>query len=147
MKKLYFLFALVAVLGTQIFAQTKTISLTETTAQPEKANYQAAARFSPSKLRKIIYSTAVDPHWLKLSNRFWYMYETPNGKQWYIVDPVLKTKNVLFDPEKLAAEITLVVRDPFDAQHLPIENMKFARDEKSINFEIKSTVDELKKDR
>lgn len=147
MKKLYFLIALISLLGTQIFAQTKTISLTETTAQAEKANYQAAARFSPNKLRKIIYSTAVDPHWLKLSNRFWYVYETPNGKQWYIVDPVLKTKNVLFDPEKLAAEITLVVRDPFDAQHLPIENLKFAKDEKSINFEIKSTVDELKKDR
>lgn len=147
MKKRYFLFALVALLGTQVFAQTKTISLTETTSSAEKANYQAAARFSPNKLRKIIYSTAVDAHWLKLSNRFWYQFETPNGKQWYIVDPVLKTKNVLFDPEKLAAEITLVIRDPFDAQHLPIENLKFAKDEKSINFEIKSTIDELKKDR
>ncbi|RYG19479.1 MAG: S9 family peptidase, partial [Chitinophagaceae bacterium] len=69
------------------------------------------------------------------------------GKLWNIVDPLLKTKTTLFDPEKLAAEITLIIRDPFDAQHLPIENLKFAKDEKSINFEIRSTIDELKKDR
>jgi len=147
MKKFYFLCSVVSLLGLQVSAQTKTISLTETTQAPEKANYQLAARYSPSKLRKMIYSTAVDPHWLKLSNRFWYMFETPNGKQWYIVEPALRSKKLLFDNVKLAAEITLIVRDPFDAQHLPIENLKFAKDEKSINFEIKSTIDEVKKDR
>ncbi len=147
MKKLYFLVTFVSIIGAQAFAQTKTISLTETTQAPEKANYQAAARFSPTKLKKIIYSTAVDPHWLKLTNRFWYQYETPNGKQWYVVEPITKTKKTLFNTDKLAAEITTIIRDPFDAQHLPIENLKFAKDEKSINFEIRSTIDELKKDR
>ncbi|MFA6277066.1 MAG: DPP IV N-terminal domain-containing protein [Pedobacter sp.] len=147
MKKLYSLLFLLSVLSIQVIAQTKTISLTETTQAPEKANYQAASRYSPTKLRKIIYSTAVDPHWLKLSNRFWYQFETPNGKTWYIVEPAVKSKKVLFDNSKLAAQITLIVRDPFDTQHLPIENLKFAKDEKSINFEIKSTIDEVKKDR
>jgi dipeptidyl-peptidase-4 len=147
MKKFYTLLSCVSLISLGAFAQTKTISLTETTQAPEKANYQAAARFSPAKLRKIIYSTAVDPHWLKLTNRFWYQYETPSGKQWYIVDPVLKSKSLMFDNEKMAASITLIIRDPFDAQHLPIENLKFAKDEKSINFEVKSTIDELKKDR
>ncbi|RZJ81494.1 MAG: S9 family peptidase [Flavobacterium sp.] len=146
--KLYSLLTFALLIGTaDAFSQTKTISLTETTQAPERANYQAAARFSPSKLRKIIYSTAVDPHWLKLTNRFWYQYETPNGKQWYIVEPATRSKKVLFDNNKMAADITLIVRDPFDAQHLPIENLKFAKDEKSINFEVKSTIDELKKDR
>lgn len=147
MKKLYAPLLLASLFAVDAIAQTKTISISETTQPAEKANYQAAARFSPSKLRKIIYSTAVDPHWLKLSNRFWYQYETPNGKFWYIVDPVLKNKSLLFDNEKMAAEITLIIRDPFDAQHLPIENLKFAQDEKSINFEIKSTIDEVKPDR
>ncbi|WP_379089866.1 hypothetical protein [Pedobacter sp. UC225_65] len=60
MKKLYILLFFVSLIGFNALSQTKTISLTETTQAPEKANYQAAARFSPSKLRKIIYSTAVD---------------------------------------------------------------------------------------
>jgi len=53
----------------------------------------------------------------------------------------------MFDNNKLAAEITLIVKDPFDAQHLPIENLKFTKDEKSIQFELKSSIDVIKKDR
>ena len=60
-----------------------------------KANYQMAARFSPKKLEKLIFSTSVDAHWLKKSDRFWYMYETTEGKKWYIVDPVKGEKKLL----------------------------------------------------
>ncbi|WP_316833405.1 S9 family peptidase [Pedobacter nutrimenti] len=147
MKKLYFS-ALLALSALQyVSAQTKTFTLTEKTTDPPKANYQLASRFSPNKLKKIVYSTAVDPHWLKLSNRFWYVYETPSGKQWYLVDPASRSKKPIFNLANLAAEITNIMRDPFDAQHLPIEEIKFSKDEKSITFELKSTIDELKKDR
>jgi len=147
MKKLYFsaLFALTAL--QYVSAQTKTFTLTEKTTDLPKANYQLASRFSPNKLKKIVYSTTVDPHWLKLSNRFWYVYETPNGKQWYLVDPANRTRKPIFNLANLAAEITNIMRDPFDAQHLPIDEIKFSKDEKSITFELKSTIDELKKDR
>ncbi|WP_293297864.1 hypothetical protein [Pedobacter sp. UBA4863] len=91
MKKIYF-FSLLGLFSGAVHAQTKTITTTETVAMPHKANYQQAARFSPSKLRKMIYSTSVDPHWLKQRNNFWYEYETPNGKNWYIVDPAARSK-------------------------------------------------------
>ncbi|MDR6783052.1 dipeptidyl-peptidase-4 [Pedobacter africanus] len=133
--------------GQDALAQTKTFTISETQAVAPRANYQAASRFSPNKLRKMVYSTAVDPHWLKLSNRFWYEYETPAGKEWYLVDPAAKSKKKLFDNAKLAAEITSTIRDPFDAQHLPLENLKFSADEKQLTFEVRSTIDELKKDR
>jgi len=114
----------------------------------QKANYALAARFSPDKISKMLFSTSVDPHWLKLSDRFWYMYETREGKVWYIVDAkdAKSGKRLLFDHANLAAEITKIVKDPFDAQHLPIEKLKFTKDENSIQFEIKSTIDEIKKD-
>ena len=114
---------------------------------PVKANYLLTAKFSPKRLQKMVFSTSVDAHWLKLSNRFWYMYETTDIKNWYLVDPAQRSKKLLFNNEKLASQITLLVKDPFDAQHLPIENLKFTKDEKSIQFEVKSTVDQLKKDR
>ncbi|WP_460891079.1 S9 family peptidase [Rufibacter soli] len=115
--------------------------------QPAKANYQLAARFSPKKLEKLIFTTSLDPHWLKQTDRFWYMYETSNGKNWYVVDPATKSKQAIFNTDKLAADITLVVRDPFDAQHLPLENLKFTPDEKNVQFEVKSSIDQVKKDR
>lgn len=112
----------------------------------QKGNYALAARFSPDKISKMLFSTNVDPHWLKLSDRFWYTYETREGKYWYIVDAARGTKQKLFDNAKLAAEITKIVKDPFDAQHLPIERLKFIKDENTIQFEIKSSIDEIKKD-
>jgi len=111
-----------------------------------KANYALAARFSPKKVDKLIFSTSVDPHFLKKSERFWYMYETTEGKKWYIVDPVKAEKKVLFDNADLAAKITRVVKDPFDAQHLSIDSMRFIRDENWIQFEVKSTQEVEKKD-
>jgi dipeptidyl-peptidase-4 len=111
-----------------------------------KANYQQAARFSPKKLGKLIFSTNVDPHWLKKSDRFWYVYETTDGKKWYIVDPAKSEKKLLFDNADLAAKITRVVKDPFDAQHLGLDSMRFIKDENWIQFEVKSTHEIERKD-
>lgn len=132
--RLILLFSFVALLS---FAQNAPVT---------KANYQLAARFSPKKLEKLIFSTSVDPHWLKKSDRFWYMYETTEGKKWYIVDPVKGEKKVLFDNADLAAKITRIVKDPFDAQHLGLDSMRFIKDENWIQFEVKSTQEIEKKD-
>lgn len=111
----------------------------------QKANYNLAARFAPKKLDKMIFSLAVDPHWLKQSNRFWYTYETSEGKQWLVVDPNKLEKKAMFDRDKLAAELTKIVKDPFDGQHLPIDSLKFIKDENWIQFEVKSSI-EINKD-
>jgi hypothetical protein len=68
-----------------------------------KANYELPARFSPKKMEKMVFSTSVQAHWLKNSTRFWYSYETTNGKNYYIVDPTKRSKNVLFDNVNMAA--------------------------------------------
>ena len=107
----------------------------------QKANYSLAARFSPKKLDKMIFSLAVDPHWLKQSNKFWYTYETSEGKQWNIVDPLKNEKKAMFNRDKLAAELTKIIKDPFDGQHLPIDSIKFIKDENWIQFEVKSTLE------
>lgn len=104
-----------------------------------KANYQLASRFSPKKVEKMVFSTSVDPHWLKQSDRFWYVFETPSGKNWYIVDPSKGEKRLMFNNEKLAALLTLKVKDPMDAQHLNIDSLRFVKDENWIQFEVLST--------
>ena len=113
-------------------------------AAQQKANYSLAARFSPKKLDKMIFSISVDPHWLKQTNRFWYTYETSDGKQWFLVDPVKMEKKQLFNRDKMAAELTKIIKDPFEGQHLPIDSLKFIKDENWIQFEVKSTIDIIK---
>jgi len=111
-----------------------------------KANYELAARFSPKKLEKMLFSTAVEPRWMKGGVKFWYTYETTSGKKWYVVDPIKMTKQPMFDNDKLAASITKIVKDPFDGKHLSLDNLKFVKDENWIQFEVKSTQDVEKKD-
>ncbi|MEQ1624066.1 MAG: hypothetical protein ABL870_05200, partial [Sediminibacterium sp.] len=135
MRLMVFLFSLC--LSTAIMAQQTPIA---------KANYAAAARFSPKKLEKLVFSLNVDPHWLKKSDRFWYMYETSEGKKWFIVDAVKGEKKLLFDQAALAAKLTKLTDDPMDAQHLNIDSMRFIKDENWVHFEVKSTIEIEKKD-
>lgn len=111
-----------------------------------KGNYALAARFAPKKVDKMVFSTNVDAHWLKKGDKFWYQYETSEGKKWYIVDPAKASKQLLFDNEKLAAAITRIVKDPFDAQHLSIDSLQFIKEETWIQFQVKSTEEIEKKD-
>ena len=104
-----------------------------------KANYALAEQFSQKKIGQMVFSTAVSPNWFKNSNKFWYSYKTTTGVQFYIVDPVAKTKNKVWDMNKLAAEITEITRDPFDAQHLPISKLEL-KDDKTFEFEITSSL-------
>jgi len=110
----------------------------------KKANYKLAARFSPDKIKKMVFSTSVSPHWLKHSDRFWYTFETPEGKSYYIVNPVRKSKMLLFDNVKMAAMLTMMTKDPYDAEHLPIEKIKFVKKDTAIQFEVESSQDEEK---
>lgn len=104
-----------------------------------KANYALAARFSQKKQDKLLFSTTADVHWLKKTDRFWYVYETTEGKKWWMVDPARAEKRAMFDNERLAAELTKIVKDPFDAQHLPVDSLRFIKDEHAIQFEVKSS--------
>ncbi|MBC7126118.1 MAG: DPP IV N-terminal domain-containing protein, partial [Bacteroidales bacterium] len=138
MKKLFLL--LLAVMANVLLVISQPVPVT-------KANYDLPARFSPKKISKMVFSTSVDAHWLKKSTRFWYSYETPTGKNYYIVDPAKKTKSLLFDNVDMAAQLSRLTREPFDAQHLPIQKIKFIKNETVIQFEVKSTlVDEDKTD-
>lgn len=100
-----------------------------------KANYELAARFSKKKVNKMVFSTDVRPTWFKASDLFWYEYEGPEGKKWYVVNPSQGLKKELFDNNQLAAELTKITKDPFDALHLPIKELKL-KDDRTFTFNV-----------
>ena len=105
-----------------------------------KANYALAERFSAKRVNQMVFSTRVTPRWFKEGDRFWYEWQSPKGTNYYIVDPVKGTKTEVFDLERLAMELTEIVKDPFDAQHIPITSLKL-KDDKVFTFDIRSTQD------
>lgn len=108
------------------------------------AGYTQAERFTKDKLNTMLFSTSVDPHWFQKGNCFWYEYKTGEGNAWYVVDPSAKTKRLLFDQDKLAAELTEIVKDPFTAQQLPIKKLEAGEDGRTFTFQITSSQDAKK---
>ena len=104
-------------------------------APAKKANYDLAAQWMSAKTAKLVFDTSVSARWLE-SDRFWYSYETGQGRKYYMVDPVFKTKKPLFDNAKMAAMLTRITLFPYDAQHLPIRTIKFIKKDTVLQFDI-----------
>ncbi len=106
-------------------------------------NYALAAEWTVPKINKLVFDTSVTPHWLELSDRFWYSYETRDGKRWYLVDPTgggrpgaRASKAPLFDNAKLAAQLAAATLVPMDAQHLPIKSIKVVNKDTALVLEV-----------
>ncbi|MBN2244521.1 MAG: S9 family peptidase, partial [Candidatus Aminicenantes bacterium] len=108
-----------------------------------KANYELPARFTPNKMKKMVFSTFVDAHWLKHSNRLWYIYETSDGKVFTIIDPAKQQKRPIFDNVKMAAMLTEMTKDPYEAKHLPMNTIKFIKNDTAIYFKVEKNKDVL----
>ena len=110
-------------------------------AQERLPEYLQAEKFTQEKLGTMLFSTTVDPHWFQQGNNFWYQYKTSEGTSWYVVNPTARTKNLLFDREEMASQLTEIVQDPFEARQLPIRNLKAKEDGRTFTFEVTSTRD------
>ena len=95
---------------------------------PVAPNFDLGSRWTSAKVGKLVFDTSVAPHWLQTGDRFWYAYQTRDGRRFFIVDPVKKAKAPLFDHARMAAQLTAVTREPYDAQHLPFSTLKFKND-------------------
>ena len=123
--------------------------LSSTFAQNEpvtEANYRLAERFSPEKIKKMVFSTSVYPNWLETGDRFWYSYKTSEGTSYYLVDLNARSKKALFDNDKMAAELSRITKDPYDGQHLPPIRLRFRKNDTVFQFDVTSSQDEKKKE-
>ncbi len=103
-------------------------------------NYALAERFSAKHVNNMVFSTQMRPQWFRDSDRFWYSWKTSDGTRYWIVDPAAGRKTEIFDMDKLAMELTEIVKDPFDAKHIPFSKLEL-KDDKYFTFDIKSTLD------
>jgi dipeptidyl aminopeptidase/acylaminoacyl peptidase len=124
--------------GSQAAAQG---SAPSPTPPPLVPNYDAAAQWTSQKVSKLVFDTSVTPRWLEGNDRFWYSYQTREGRKFFLVDPVKKAKAPLFDPAKMAAALTTITRLPYDAQHLPFTSVRFVKDNTAFEFEVQVPAD------
>ena len=126
--------AALTLLASGIKAQTREDKMVKT------PNYALAERFSAKRVGQMVFSTTVKPEWFRNGNRFLYTWKTSEGTNYYIAEPATGTVKPVFDMEKLAMQITEIVKDPFEARHLPIRNLRIdPENDNVLNFDIQSS--------
>lgn len=126
--------AALTLLASGIKAQTREDKMVKT------PNYALAERFSAKRVGQMVFSTTVKPEWFRNGNRFLYTWKTSEGTNYYIAEPASGTVKPVFDMEKLAMQITEIVKDPFDARHLPIRNLSIdPENDNVLKFDIQSS--------
>jgi dipeptidyl aminopeptidase/acylaminoacyl peptidase len=104
-----------------------------------KANWELADKFSPQALRSIIYSNAVNPHWLGQSDSLCYDWKDHTGSTFFLVVPTTKLKKPLFDQSKMAAQLSDLSHHSHDPNNLPFNALTFSKDRKTFTFTADSS--------
>lgn len=100
----------------------------------QKANYKQAEKFR--NVGEAVGSLRVTPYFLKDSDKFWFMYKTGEGERYYFVDPAKRVKTFLFENEYLARELTKMTTKPYNTKVLPVKDIEFKDDQKTIKFKV-----------
>src|SRR5687767_7106959 len=126
----------VCILALSVFAAPGLRAQNGTKTDGTAPNYELAAQWTSQKVSRLVFDTSVTPRWLEKSDRFWYAFQTREGRRFHLVDPVKKSKTPLFDHARMAATLTTLTGIPYDAQHLPFTSVRFVRDDTVFEFDV-----------
>ena len=103
-----------------------------------QANYSYARRLIQHVIAahpedKLAFNTAVSPHWLD-AKTFWYECETPQGKEYRLVDCETKSESAAFDHQTLADALSASAQKKIDVNNLPITQVEINLSPLRVNF-------------
>src|ERR1043165_1418529 len=81
----------------------------------QRANYAAAEKYDVPNLQKRVGSLTVLPFFFKNDDRFWFIYEDQQGRNYYYVDPAKKEKGFLFNRAVVAAQLQQLRKETIDS--------------------------------
>jgi dipeptidyl-peptidase 4 len=125
-------------LAVQMAALLITAAPAEAQERVNRANWPLANRFSGDFLRQYVYSTSITPRWINNTDAFWYSWRDSSGTRFMYVDPRTRAKRPLFDHVKMAAQLSEMVRKPYEAHTLPITTITFNDKADTLRFVVES---------
>lgn len=106
-------------------------------AEPDRvtgANYPQALKFNRDFVYQHVQEAAVFPQFIGKTDQFWYAVRTPNGTKYWRVDPARKMKDPLFDPARLAAQLSEAAQKPIDTDTLALTRVTVTEDGTKVRF-------------
>lgn len=83
-----------------------------------------------------VFCSGVVPHWIGHTSFFWYERKAPNGKQYILTDADKLVQRQLFDPAKLAAQLSANTGRQMDTTRLHLENVYVAPNLNTVRFDL-----------
>lgn len=99
------------------------------------ADYARAERLLGPNVTGLVYRGTVRPNWLR-DDRFWYRNAIPEGFEFVMVDAARRTRSRAFDHSAMAAALSAVTAQTYEAFRLPFQNMEFVRNGEAIRVQV-----------
>jgi dipeptidyl-peptidase 4 len=100
-------------------------------------DYARAERFLGANAAPLVTGIGVRPTWLA-DGRFWYRTAVPNGSAFFVVDPARRTRQPVFDQQRLASALAAASGGRVDAARLPFQTFELAKDSRSITVTVQN---------
>ena len=87
-----------------------------------------------TKLKDKVYNAPLQVNWTPSGKRCWYVVQTARGKEFVVVDPKQKTRQLAFDHEQLAHQLTQATGKKIDPYALPFTTVTYGKDDEQLEF-------------
>ncbi len=101
--------------------------------QGTRDDYARAERFLNDDIKKLAFDGQVDPHWLRGTDRFWYLNDGPEGKTFMMADAAQGTRAPAFDHQRLAQGLSRASGKTYSARELPFTIIRFNNNTVAFN--------------
>ena len=106
-------------------------------AQGTLADYQRAVTFLPGNADRLVLNARLQPSWLPDSERFYYIRQRPDGREFVLVDPIGKTRGLAFDHTRVAAGLGKATGHAYTQFTLPFDRFVIVNNGGAIRFDVK----------
>ncbi|MFN2566747.1 MAG: DPP IV N-terminal domain-containing protein [Gemmatimonadaceae bacterium] len=100
-------------------------------------DYARAERFLGANAAPLVTGIGVRPTWLG-DGRFWYRTTVASGTAFFVVDPVRRTREAVFDQARLAAALSAASGGRVEGNRLPFQTFELAKDGRSITVSVQN---------
>jgi dipeptidyl aminopeptidase/acylaminoacyl peptidase len=112
------------------------LASTSAPAQTTNTNTVQARRGRFGEPERGVYKARIVPHWFAGDTKFWYRNDLRGeAREFILVDAERATRQPAFDHDKLAAALSQAANQPYKGDHLPISNLQFSPDARTVKFE------------
>jgi dipeptidyl aminopeptidase/acylaminoacyl peptidase len=103
-------------------------------AQNNDASQARRGRFGEPE--RGVYKARLHPHWFAADTKFWYRNDLRGGTvEFILVDAEKGKRQRAFDHDKLAAALSQATHHEYKGDELPISDLQFSADARTVNFQ------------